>query len=241
MLYYSIMNKMIKTLLSQLHTLTDQDSDRILFSCGVFLSAAELYKQFFLFYVIYHQSYDWWFFPFQLCSLPMYFCLLLPFLPSGRIKTTLCTFMQDYGLLGGIAALIVPEGFRHIHWTLTLHGYVWHILLILISLFLLFTGRSDVSRRNFTDTVPLFAACCCIATAVNVLTPGRGSADMFYISPYTPGTQPVFRELALYLGILPANLLYLLTILTGSAILHILLGHIQKSAEKDPSARLSDT
>lgn len=226
------MDKMIKTFFSRLHTLSDQDSDRILFGCGIFLSAAELYKQLFLFFVIYRQSYDWWFFPFQLCSLPMYFCLLLPFLPSGRIKTTLCTFMQDYGLLGGVAALIVPEGFRHIHWTLTLHGYGWHILLVLISLFLLFTGRSDLSRRSFADTTLLFAACCCMATAVNVLTPGRGIADMFYISPYTPSTQPVFHDLALYMGILPANLLYLLTVLTGSAIMHILLGVLLKKTQK---------
>lgn len=224
------MNKIIKTLLSQLNALTVHGSDLILFGCGIFLSSAELYKQLFLYYKIHGQIYDWWFFPFQLCSLPMYFCLLLPFLPSGRVKTALCTFMQDYGLLGGIAALIVPEGFRHIHWTLTLHGYVWHILLILISLFLTFTRRSDSSPRGFADTIPLFAACCCIATAINVLTPGQYSADMFYISPYTPSTQPVFHGLSLHIGILPAKLLYLLCVMAGSAILHSLLSRIQKAA-----------
>lgn len=74
-------------------------------------------------FIFYHRQmpYDWWFFPFQLCSLPMYLCLLLPFLKHKSMKTAVCTFLQDFNLLGGLAALIVSEGFRGIHWTLTLH------------------------------------------------------------------------------------------------------------------------
>ena len=45
---------------------------------------------------------------------------------------------------------------------------------------------------------------------------------MFYISPYYPSTQPVFHEIALVIGILPANLLYLFTICLGAALLHLL-------------------
>ncbi len=208
--------------------LTDHGTDRILFGCGIFLSVTELYKQLFLYYAINNRTYDWWFFPFQLCSLPMYFCLLMPFLPSGRVKTALCTFMQDYNLLGGIAALAVPEGFRHIHWSLTLHGYLWHILLVLIGLFIFLTGRSDLKPGGFKDTIPIFAVCCCLASAINILAPGQGRADMFYISPYYPNTQFVFHDLALHIGIHPANLLYLLTILTGGAILHVMFGHVSK-------------
>ena len=49
---------------------------RLLFFCGVILAASEIYKQLFLYYVVNQEQYDWWYFPFQLCSLPMYFCLL---------------------------------------------------------------------------------------------------------------------------------------------------------------------
>lgn len=213
---------MKKSVFSRLASLPQTATDRILFLCGCLLAVTELYKQLFLFYRIQHQSYDWWFFPFQLCSLPMYLCLLIPFLPCGRPKTALCTFMQDYNLMGGIAALIVPDGFRHIHWTLTLHGYLWHSLLILIGILIAINGRSDISRRGFLDTIPCFVLFCTIATAINLLAPGHGRADMFYISPYVPSSQPVFHELSLCLGIWPANLLYLLTILTGALIFHLL-------------------
>ncbi|NBH72905.1 hypothetical protein D3Z51_12890 [Clostridiaceae bacterium] len=211
---------MENSMINRLFSLPEKGTDRILFACGIFLAATELYKQLFLFYFINSRHYDWWFFPFQLCSLPLYLCLMVPFLPSGRLKKAFCTFMQDYNLLGGIAALAVPDGFCHIHWTLTLHGYLWHCLLVLIGLLLLTSGRSDLSRRGFTDTIPWFFVFCGIATAVNVLAPGHGRADMFYISPYAPSSQPVFHGLSLRLGIWPANLLYLLTILAGAALIH---------------------
>lgn len=200
--------------------LSDRTYDRILFLCGLFLLLTELYKQFFLYFIIDHRHYDWWYFPFQLCSLPMYLCLLLPFLKKGVVKTSLYTFMQDFNLLGGVAALIVSEGFRHIHWTLTLHGYVWHLLLVLIGLFVFVGRRSDLSKKGYLRTLPIFAVSCILATIINVIAPGHGQADMFYISPYYPSTQPIFHELALKIGILPANLLYLLTICAGGALLH---------------------
>lgn len=211
---------MNKNPIPYLASLSDRSFSRFLFGCGIFLSACELYKQIFLYVVINGGHYDWWFFPFQLCSLPMYLCLILPFLREGSFKTTLYTFMQDFNLLGGLAALIIPEGFRHIHWSLTLHGYVWHILLVLIGLSIALSGRSDQSQKGYIRTIPVFVICCCIATLINLYTPGRGRADMFYITPYSPSSQPVFHELALILGNIPANLLYLGAICLGGYVVH---------------------
>lgn len=220
---------MNKYTLSWFRSLPDRSVDRVLFGCGVFLSGCEIYKQLFLYYIINDRCYDWWFFPFQLCSLPMYLCLMLPLLKKGRGKTALFTFMQDYNLLGGIAALIVSDGFRHIHWTLTLHGYVWHMLLVLIGIFIWLTGRSDLTARGFHDTAPVFFLSCSAAAVINVLAPGHGQADMFYISPYHPSSQPVFHTIALHLGILPANLLYLLTVFLGGFLIHQLFSGLSRT------------
>ncbi len=201
-------------------------ADRVLFVCGLFLAGCELYKQVFLYIVINGGRYDWWYFPFQLCSLPVYLCLLMPYFREGPLKTTAYTFLQDYGMLGGIAALLVPDGFRHLHWTLTLHGYVWHIMLILIALFIRATAQSDRSTSGFLRTLPLFACFCLIATLINLLAPGCGEADMFYISPYYPTTQPVFHEIALRIGILPGNLFYLFCVCLGAYLIHRILAFL---------------
>lgn len=149
----------------------------------------------------------------------MYLCLVMPVLPKGKGKTAVATFMQDFNLLGGIAALAVPEGFSHIHWSLTIHGYVWHCLLIVIGLYILLCGRADLSWRGFLRTLPLFVLCCGIATLINVLAPD-GRADMFYISPYHPSTQPFIHDLALRIGIHAANLFYLAAVCIGGAVVH---------------------
>ncbi len=206
--------------------LTDRTSDRIFFFCGLFLLLTECYKQCFLFFVIDNRQYDWWYFPFQLCSMPMYLCLLLPFLKQEKYKTAICTFFQDFNLLGGLAALIVSEGFRGIHWSLTLHGYVWHLMLVFLGLFAFACRRTDVSLRGYLHALPIFFVGCLIASLINIFAPGHGRADMFYISPYHPSTQPVIHELALKWGILPANLLYLFCICLGSFLLHLLFHHI---------------
>lgn len=201
---------------------------RTLFLCGLFLAVSEAYKQLFLYYAINQRSYDWWFFPFQLCSLPMYFCLMLPLLKSKAARATACTFMQDFNLLGGIAALLVPEGFTGIHWTLTLHGYAWHAMLIFIGIYIWRTGLSDLSDKGYLKTLPVFLTCCLAATLINILAPGHGRADMFYISPYYPNTQAVFHEIALAIGIHPANFLYLSAICLGGYIIHRVFNLLSK-------------
>lgn len=191
----------------------------ILFGCGIFLAVTETVKQLLLFFMN-SGVYDWWFFPFQLCSLPMYLCLALPWLPR-RPQTICCTFMQDFNLLGGAAALIVSEGFPRGHWFLSLHAYGWHILLLFIGLFIAITGHSDNRWAGYTDTLPLFIGSCIIATIINVLAPGK-QADMFYISPYHPNEQLLFHQLAQTMGIIPGHLLYLTAICIGAALLHLL-------------------
>lgn len=171
-------------------------------------------------------SYLWWYFPFQLCSVPMYLCLLLPLLQTawhGRIARAFYTFLQDYGLLGGVMALAEPSGLMHPYWTLTLHGFLWHFVLIFLGLFCSMRGLGGKSRRRFLSSLPLFLLCCVIATAVNVLSHPYGNADMFYISPYYPNGQVIFHQIALAAGTLPGNLLYILSIILGAAILHWLL------------------
>lgn len=48
---------------------------RILLGVGLFLMFCEGYKLLFYYYVIGHGSFQWWVFPFLLCSIPMYLCV----------------------------------------------------------------------------------------------------------------------------------------------------------------------
>lgn len=195
---------------------------RLLFFCGLLLAATECWKQLFLYYVVNEQTYNWWYFPFQLCSLPMYLCLILPLVPFKNVQRVLCTFMQDFNLLGGIMALAEPSGLFHPYWFLTLHGLIWHLLLIYIGLVIAFSRLSDTSLLGFVRTLPLFFICCIIASIINRTAKPLGQADMFYISPYYPSAQIVFHEIAIKYGISIGNAVYLLATCLGGFLFHVI-------------------
>ena len=212
----------------------------VLFVCGLILAASELYKQGFLYYIVNGRSYDWWYFPFQLCSVPMYLCLAVPLLSRpeyARARRTACTFIQDYGLLGGFMALAEPSGLLHSYWTLTLHGLCWHFMLIFLGLYCAQSGESDREPAAFLRTLPLFAACCAAAALINIAAHPYGNADMFYISPYYPNEQIVFHRIALEIGITAGNLIYLTGVALGGFLCHLGCRYCLHSVKTLPDSR----
>ncbi len=211
-------------------SLSDDTVKNVLFAVGLILAAGELYKQLFLYFVINHGNYDWWFFPFQLCSIPMYLCVIQFFIKSRKARRVIGTFLRDYCIMAGLAAIIVHEGFSGIHWSLTLHGYLWHTIMILTGFFCDLTGLADDSGAGYVRTLPLFWGCAAIATVINIAAPRHGEADMFYISPYHVSVQPVVHELGLAIGIIPSDILYLCSICLGAAIIHFAFAALNRHA-----------
>ena len=95
---------------------------------------SEIWKQITLTFVLGGGRYNWWYFPFQLCSIPMYLLLLYPWLRQKVARRILLTFLMSYTLLGGIAVFADPSGLHYPLVSLTVHSYLWHILLILIGI-----------------------------------------------------------------------------------------------------------
>ncbi|MDD3142528.1 MAG: YwaF family protein [Lachnospiraceae bacterium] len=213
--------------------ISDQCYRYILLGCGLLLVAMELYKQIFLFNIISHGHYNWWYFPFQLCSIPMYLCIIIPFVHSKKYTLILCTFLQNFSILGGVMALLFHSGLIYSYLRLTIHGFVWHILLILIGLLTCITQHSDSSIKGYLCTLYPYAFSCIIATVINIISPKAGGADMFYISPYHPSTQFGFHYIAVTYGTLAGILIYIIATCIGSLFVHLLCSliatHILKS------------
>ncbi len=209
-----------------------RERPHVLGACGLLLAAGEVYKQLFLYYVVNGRTYDWWYFPFQLCSVPMYLCLLASLPPikgRPRLYALLCTFIQDFGLLGGVMALAAPSGLMHPYWTLTLHGFLWHFILIFLGFYCALSRKCLKGPRGFAAVLPLFAFCCLAAEFINVSAHPYGNADMFYISPYYPNRQIVFHQAALKIGIAAGNLLYLAGVALGGFLCHLACARLSRA------------
>ena len=221
---------------------SETSRDSFIFLTGILLLIMEGAKQLFLYFVVFDRSYNVWYFPFQLCSVPMYLCLFYgaaSFIKertdSPRIQRALdssirisALFIQDFGFLGGIMALLVPEGFIWKDYPLlSAHGYLWHIILIALAIYISMRDLAYKKERDFIKTLPLFAALSVIAEILNILlSRSGGDCDMFYISPYHLSSQPVFRDIDRLIGRIPGIFVYLICVAAGAFIIHSLFCRI---------------
>lgn len=198
------------------------------FFCGHLMLISEIWKQYCLTFLINGGSFNWWYFPFQLCSTPMYILLVLPYIKKERISNACLTFLMSFGLLGGIAVFADTTGLHYPMPALTIHSYTWHILLIIIGGFAAAARFSGKSRKtgacpsavhSFGDAALLYIVFCVIAACINHICGNFGTINMFYINPQYPMEQIVFCELVPYLGNIPVILLYIAMTVFGAGIL----------------------
>ena len=117
-------------------------------------------------------------------------------------------------------ALAVPPGLMHPYWTMTLHGFLWHFILLFLGLLSCMSGIAGRERRDYMDILPFFFLCCLIACVINIAAGPTADTDMFYISPFHPSSQPVFHEIACTAGIFWGNLLYVVSMIAGGSLMH---------------------
>lgn len=197
---------------------------------GTVLIVLEIWKQLTIWLVEFKGRYEVWYFPFQLCSMPMYLILIYGFLlnyggiskeRSFFFRKTILTFLQDYGFLGGAMSLAVHDGLIHPgHVLLTVHGFVWHILLLILSVFIYRKKLSYRRPEEFLYTIPLFLVLSIIAELINVLFHRFGDCDMFYISPYHNSSQIIFCDIDRLIGRPAGILVYLVAIVLGAFMVH---------------------
>lgn len=236
--------------------------EQFLLISGLVMFASEIWKQYYLTEVLNHGVYNWWYFPFQLCSIPMYLLLLL--IPCGRSRKKIhrklfsrtkmesalaklydiiLMFLACYGLLGGIAVFADTSGLHYPALPLTVHSYLWHILMlaegtasgILLQheytsqecLTYSRTARLPLQRtqcrllpfRIFAGSTAIYLICCGIAEIFNTVCGRFGRLNMFYINPRLPMTQVVFRRFVPYIGNTPTILLYIAATIFGAFLL----------------------
>lgn len=194
--------------------------DQIMLVSGVILLIGELYKQLMNFYIVNNHAYDWWIFPFQLCSLPLYLCPLLILIHNEKRHRILCTFLLDFNMMGAVATFIDPSGIFHPYWTLTLHGILWHLMLIFVGFVIIFSRKADLTTKGFLRTLPLFAFFCLAAEVLNSILHRFSAANLFYISPWEMSTQLLFGDIDRTLGRPVGILLYILAMIAGAWLIH---------------------
>lgn len=192
---------------------------------GILLAVSELCKQWYLTFRINNGSYLWWNFPFQLCSIAMYILLVLPWIKNKKLVSILLQFLMCYSLLGGIAAFADTSGMHYPALWLTIHSYLWHVLLILVGILAGMVYIQDACSpraHTFFAATCLYLFCCVIARQINAAVTPAYAINLFYINPHYRMTQVFFCSLVPYIGNNAAICVYILATILGAGLLHMI-------------------
>lgn len=205
-------------------------TDRFFLLLSCFLITSEVLKQLALTLVLNGGEYDWWYFPFQLCSLPLYLLPIYLCKKSANLRQILLTFFMTYNLLGGIAVFFDTSGMHYPLAILTVHSYLWHILLILLGIYagILLLHEVRPTWRFFFESTLLYGFFCCIAECLNLVLSPLGELNMFYISPRFRMNQAFFCVITDHFGNLVGIISYIGGTILGAAILFIVWRTLQK-------------
>ena len=205
----------------------------IIFSIGVVLAVSEVYKQLFYYFAIEDNRYCWGEFPFQLCSIPIYMCLIAPRLKPGKVQRGMYSFMVLFNLLGGAISFAEPSGLLHNYWFLTVHALVWHMVLVFIGLFICFAGCGGNKKSDYIGGVLTFLALSLVAFGLNCFVQyGLGeSMNMFFVGP---GNSPiaVFSLFSEWFGWYINTPIYLFALCLGAYLIFRLINLLQNRSKK---------
>ncbi len=204
--------------------LSDKKLLRILGIMGACMIAAEIWKLWFVHRYVYADIPSAWFFPWQLCSMAMYCSFAAPFI-KGKARDTVLVFLATFSLIAAVMALAVPADMLRPQILLFCHSFLYHAVMVLESVIAILLLRRR-EKAKFMPAALLFLAMAAVAELVNVLSHiligEKGlEANMFNITPYWVTTQPVFRQIALALGIPAEIAIYLASIILGAFLIYL--------------------
>jgi hypothetical protein len=203
---------------------------KILQITGFVLAALEIFKQLYLHFTSGSGAYDWWYFPFQLCSVPMYLCLFCAFCKNEKINSWLYEFMFSVNMFGGIMAFLEPSGIQHPIITLTAHAYLWHMTLIFLGLYLYLSKRVCNDHRSYFKGIIVYYIACAVAQSFNLIYGDK--VNCFYISPYVQSPLAVFKDIYAACGWFVNMFLLMLGITLASGAVYYIGYYFRVKAKK---------
>lgn len=142
-------------------------------------------------------DYQWYAFPFQLCSTPIVVLPFVIFCKEGKFRDAMIAYIATFAMFGGLVTFIYPADVFISTVGINLQTMIHHGLQIVSGIFLLVHEREKLNIRYFLRGIFVFLAMCALAMGLNLLAPTftGETFNMFFISPYFPCTLPLLGDL----------------------------------------------
>ncbi len=142
-------------------------------------------------------DYQWYAFPFQFCSTPMYVALLAAFIKIPKLHGALCAYLATFSVFAGLCVYAYPEQVFIGTIGINIQTMVCHGAMIVVGIWLLICGYVKTEHKTILYAIPVFASMIVCAIIMNEVAKYSGLLDrecfnMFYISPHCEPSLPVY-------------------------------------------------
>ena len=211
---------------------SDKTLRRLLLVVWITLVVLEAYKQ--LVYSMHVTDgvaswrYQWYAFPFQFCSTPLYALPFIIFTKESRLRDAFMGFLATFSLFGGLAVMIYPGDVFIETIGINIQTMVHHGSQIVIGIFLVAYNRRRMNLGFFLVGLIPFYAFSALAMALNLGAHAALTAahmedtvfNMFFISPYHDCTLPVLEAIYPQVSYPVFLLLYLVGFTIVAAVIY---------------------
>ncbi len=212
---------------------------------AIIVTVLEVYKQ--INYSFSYENgiefkYQWYIFPWQFCSTPMYVGLLAGLTKKGYVHRAASAYLATFAFFAGAAVMFYPVDVFTETLGICIQTMVCHGSMITIAIYLLGSGYVKANRQTLLQAMSVFAVTVGVAIILNEIAHAAGITkehffNMFYISPHCDPHLPVYsivQELVPY----PLDLIIYIAgfsaasgiILLGAKGISLLAGKLRKKA-----------
>ena len=173
---------------------------KVVLTVAIVVTILEIYKQ-----INYSFSYEngisfdfeWYAFPWQFCSMPMYVGLLAGLTRKGRFHEAMCAFLATYSIFAGVCVMIYPNDVFIGTVGINIQTMICHGSMITIGAYLLGSGYVKLQHKTILKALPVFAAGLLIAVIANEVAYYTGlletdTFNMFFVSRHCEPSLPVY-------------------------------------------------
>ncbi|MBQ7357356.1 MAG: YwaF family protein [Clostridia bacterium] len=179
-------------------------------------------------------DYQWYIFPWQFCSTPMYIGLLAG-LTKGKFHDYMCCFLSTFAVFAGAAVMFYPGDVFIGTIGINIQTMICHGSMITVGIFLFYTNHVKAEWKTLFKAIPVFAGCVTVAVILNEVGHAVGLTEdhffnMFYISRHEDGHLPVYSLVQEVVPYPWSLILYLIGFTAAAGIMLLLAMGIKKLA-----------
>lgn len=170
-------------------------------------------------------QYEWYAFPFQLCTTPIYCSLIAAYLKKGNLRNNLLSYMAYTTIIGSICTILFPSSCFVEDILVNIHTMWLHCGSLVVSVYLLIVGEVKIELSYLKGAIKTFIFFVFLALILNIIVYNTNILNdevfnMFYISPYFISILPVFNVIQTRLWYPFFLLIYIISIILGSFIIY---------------------